>query len=367
MKKYNDLAAAILMAIAFVIIGAGSARAATYTVTNVNDSGAGSLREAIAAANGTAANDVIAFDDSVFSSPRTIVLGGGELRITANGGLTINGTGADRLTVSSFKFDQPEQRNRVFLIDEGANVVINGLSITNGGGRSSFQSLDGGGIYNNRATLTLNAVALRGNSAQRGGALFNNVGTVNIVNSTISGNSGSTGGGIATFGERVFGDTTTINITNSTISGNASNSGGGIYYGSGEVNLVNSTVSGNVSQTAGSGGGGVYNNNNTGFNARNSIIANNSLASGSTTFRTGPDFRGRLESQGYNLIENTDGATISGDTTGNIYGVDPQLAALADNGGTTQTQALMPGSPAVDAANPNNAANPPTDQRGASS
>lgn len=353
------------MAIAFVIIGAGSARAATCTVTNVNDSGAGSLREAVAAANGTAANDVIEFDDSVFSSPQTIVLTGGELRITANGGLTINGTGADRLTVSSFRFDQPGQRRRVFLIDEGANVVINGLSITNGGGRSSFQLLDGGGIYNNRATLTLNAVALSQNTANRGGALFNNLGTVNIVNSTISGNYASTGGGIATFGAQVFGDTTTINITNSTISGNASNTGGGIYYGSGVVNLVNSTVSGNVSQTGGSGGGGgVYNNDNNSFRARNSIIANNSLSSGSTNFRTGPDFSGRLKSQGYNLIENTDGATISGDTTGNIYGVDPQLAALADNGGTTQTQALMPGSPAVDAADPNNAANPLTDQRG---
>jgi Ca2+-binding RTX toxin-like protein len=71
---------------------------------------------------------------------------------------------------------------------------------------------------------------------------------------------------------------------------------------------------------------------------------------------------GPLTSQGHNLIEDTSGCTLVGSSIGNILGSDPALGALADNGGPTSTRALLPGSPAVDAADP--AAAPPFDQRG---
>jgi hypothetical protein len=91
------------------------------------------------------------------------------------------------------------------------------------------------------------------------------------------------------------------------------------------------------------------------------IVANSTFSS---------DCAGTINSAGYNLIENTAGCTISGDTTGNITGLDPKLGPLALNPpGTTETHALQPGSPAIDAGNPagctDASGNPvTTDQRG---
>ena len=92
-------------------------------------------------------------------------------------------------------------------------------------------------------------------------------------------------------------------------------------------------------------------------NIRNSIFANN------TAGGTAPDIFGTVNSQGYNLIRNTTGATINGTTTGNITGVDPRIdGVLRFNGGLTKTHALRQTSPAIDAADPANVL--PTDQRG---
>ena len=87
----------------------------------------------------------------------------------------------------------------------------------------------------------------------------------------------------------------------------------------------------------GTGGGGVYNYQGV-FDCQNTIIADNSS----------DDFSGVLTSEGYNLIQNTNGCTILGDETGDVYGVDPLLGPLQDNGGPTWTCALLPGSPAID-------------------
>ena len=142
-------------------------------------------------------------------------------------------------------------------------------------------------------------------------------------------------------------------MINSTLSLNTVNvgQGGGIYAASG-VNLTNATIAVNAAPM--SLGGGIFNAGST-VNAINTIIAKNTAALG------GADFRGSLISQGYNLIGSIDQTTISGTTTGNITGVDPNLGALNNNGGLTQTHALLPGSPAIDAANPANF--PAVDQR----
>jgi len=76
---------------------------------------------------------------------------------------------------------------------------------------------------------------------------------------------------------------------------------------------------------------------------RNTILAGNSSA------HAGPDCSGILASAGYNLVQVVNGCAIAGDTTANIVGMDPLLRPLADNGGPTWTQALAPGSAAVDA------------------
>ena len=179
---------------------------------------------------------------------------------------------------------------------------------------------------------------ISGNSAGAGGTgggIFSAGTTMTITNCTLSGNSNpdSEGGGISTY----TGSMTTI--TNSTISGNSTGYGGGGIDNYGTLAITNSTISGNSANQ--NGGGGIHNENVGTVYARNTIIAKN-------TSPVKPDFQGTLTSQGYNLIGNTSGTTITGDTTGNQLNVDPLLGPLQDNGGPTFTQALMFGSPATD-------------------
>jgi hypothetical protein len=132
-----------------------------------------------------------------------------------------------------------------------------------------------------------------------------------------------------------------------------SGKGAGIFNSNNSsVNISNSTISGNSATE----GAGVFNLAGT-VNAKNTIIAGN-------TAPNLPDLGGTLTSQGYNLIGNPSTAIISGDITGNILNVDAKLGPLQDNGGATQTIALLPGSPAINAGDPNFAPPPETDQRG---
>ena len=78
---------------------------------------------------------------------------------------------------------------------------------------------------------------------------------------------------------------------------------------------------------------------------KNTIVANNEAV-------TGPDCNGSLTSEGYNFIGDTAACNVKGDPTGNIIGMDPQLGPLQNNGGPTETQKLLDGSPAIDAGNP---------------
>ncbi len=88
-------------------------------------------------------------------------------------------------------------------------------------------------------------------------------------------------------------------------------------------------------------GGGVYNVD------TNTVISVNCIFFGNTD-AAGSDFYGTMTSQGFNLVHDTNGCTIVGNTTGNLLGVDPLLGPLQANGGPTMTHSLMPGSPAID-------------------
>jgi hypothetical protein len=163
----------------------------------------------------------------------------------------------------------------------------------------------------------------------------------------------------------------TLTLTNCTISSNKTGNGssnerspkgnggdgGGICNSSqyAALDLINCTIANNITGSKGDEanelsrdgyGGGVYNVNGI-VNIKNSIVANNQVVSGSK----GPDCYGTINSQGYNLIEKTNHCTITGVQTGNITGKDPRLQVLSSNGGPTQTHALLPGSPAIDAGN----------------
>ncbi|HEY0347214.1 MAG TPA: choice-of-anchor Q domain-containing protein, partial [Pyrinomonadaceae bacterium] len=196
-----------------------------------------------------------------------------------------------------------------------------------------------------------------GNSAS--GAGFNDGGgirsdgTLTLTNSTLSGNSVS-GSSSNNFGGGIY-NAGTSTITNSTLSGNSIsgggsvNFGGGIYRSSGTLTLTNSTLSGNsVSGGIGNDGGGIYNNSGATPKALNTIIAKN-------TAGNGPDVNGTFTSLGHNLIGISNGSTgftngQNGDRVGTTAApIDPLLAALGNYGGPTQTIALLPGSPAIDA------------------
>jgi hypothetical protein len=409
---------ALFAAFAFFIclFAVQSASAATFTVTTTADSGAGSLRMAIASANGTTSPDTINFMIPAGSAGCTsagvctITLTSGELAITsatAAGTLTItNSTGASNLLISG------NNTSRVFFVNGGANLTINGVTITKGNGTGTTNSGSGGGILNfgtltltnsivsgNMATngsggggifvngtLTLTNSIVSGNMATNdGGGIFNIQGTTTLTNSTVSGNAASFKGGGINNGS-------TLNLTGSTVSGNtASFNGGGIFNGSeGTTTLTNSTVSGN---TATNDGGGIFNDqsfvtitlnltsvtvtqnkstnascttcaggisNSDTANLKNTIVAGNTVANTSSS----PDFGGGVAAgSSFNLIGNGKGTfNISNGTNSNQVGVDPKLGALANNGGATQTHALLTGSPAIDKGTSSGSSN--TDQRG---
>jgi hypothetical protein len=205
----------------------------TFTVTNLNDRGAGSLRAEIAAANGHAGTDRIVFAPGLSG---TIGLTSGELLIADN--LTIAGPGASVLKVSG------EARSRVFEVAAGSTVTIGGLTVENG------SAALGGGILNG-GTLTVTASRLVGNTAVLGGAIDNNVGAALTVTgrSTLDRNSAAAAGGaIENFGS--------LTVTGSTLAGNSTNNGGAIE------NEGTATVSGGstlASDHANSSGGAIIN------------------------------------------------------------------------------------------------------------
>jgi len=389
---------------------AASAHANSITVTNTNDGGRGSLRQAIADAND---GDTINAR-GVFGS---IELSRGELPVNKN--LTINGPGADKLSVENTLL------SRVFEIASDKIVAISGLAINSGeavlgGGIYNAGMLEitgcsmsgneagglrerglGGGIYNaSGAEVAIIDSIICGNSADEGGGIYNagsmqiarttisdnfiggafsqqtslgggicNSGTLDIVNSTITANtasgslqSGGIGGGIFTGG--------TLAVANSTISGNLAGStgvfpgaGGGITNGSGNIVIQNSTINGNTAESpSGSGFGG------------NVFMAEGTLEIGNTILNAGSggnifsfDNQGTIISDGYNLSSDNGADYLS--AAGDQVNTDPRVGPLQDNGGPTVTHALLADSPAINAGNPNynpNNFQPPLiyDQRG---
>ncbi|WP_293150568.1 peroxidase family protein, partial [Okeania sp. SIO2C9] len=213
-------------------------------VTNTNDSGQGSLREAIANAD---SGDTIVFDPSI--AGETINLTSGELRIDKD--LHIDGYENNPVNINA------GGNSRVFQIDDGNNSIQSQVSIDGvviGGGNVTGNGDDGGGIFN-RENLTLSNSTITGNTANEdGGGIFNaQTGNITISNTTISNNETkeglASGGGIFNGGE--------INISHSEISNNfANDTGGGIYnWSPGNITITNSTITGN---TVNNDGGGIF-------------------------------------------------------------------------------------------------------------
>ncbi|MEA5602658.1 DUF4347 domain-containing protein [Nostoc sp. UHCC 0252] len=300
-------------------------------VTNTNDSGVGSLRQAIINANATAGADTITFA-GVFTDaiPDIITLTSGSLSITDD--VTILGTGASKLTING------NNTSGVFEISgTGTDVSIDSLQVTN-----ANDVVYGSILLNSNASLSLTNSTVSNNKGAVGGIL--NRGTLSLTNSTVSGNGGSSlGGGIfntgnlsltnstvsgnyatikysSAYGGGIF-NTGTLSLTNSTVSNNSLYAsglerggpnpyptyGGGIYN-SGSVSLTNSTVSNSVAQT----GGGIYNS--------GTFSLNNSTVSGNRAYSTG----GGIYNSGSLTVTTS---TITNNTASDFYIGD------ADGGG----------------------------------
>lgn len=352
----------------------------TVVVANLNDNGAGSLRQAVI---DVCPGGTITFAPAVTG---TIVLTSGQMVIAKN--LTITGPGASLLGVSG------NNAGRIFSIPTGT-VAISGLTFSGGNLPVPEDASNGGAILNQDGNLTVSHSVFTGNFARNhGGAIYNFAGPLTVISSRFSGNSASDGGAIAsTFGTLTVDSSSfsgnegfisgggaisqlegTSTFTNSVLNSNNSSDGGGaiaIYSGAstiknttvsnnstdigngggienrGTLSLINSTVTGNV--TTGISAGGIVNFGTLAF--RNTIIAGNLANQGE------PDIVGiigTMTSLGNNLIGKSNGFTngVNGDIVGTVAApVDPLLGPLANNGGPTLTHALLPDSLAINAGN----------------
>ncbi|TAN35432.1 HYR domain-containing protein [Patescibacteria group bacterium] len=264
-------------------------------------------------------------------------------------------------TSSSLILSNSALLNNVATVHGGAISSIGSVTISNSvitGNRAAGGS--GGGVLNNLGgTLTVSNSTFSANTADGGGgAVFANPGSlpapVTITNSTISENtSGGAGGGLFQNG-----GSSAFTVTNTTISGNrAAGHGGGIISAGSGTTLASVTVTGNTADSDGNNdgdGGGLQGT----ATVKNSIIAGNSDLSAGASAVVRPDCAGTISSQGYNLIGNGTGCSgavngANGDQVGTDEApIDPTLGPLQDNGGSTETHALLGGSPAIDAANP---------------
>jgi hypothetical protein len=300
--------------------GGGIANLGTLTLTDSTVSGNGAGSDGGGIANGGDIATLTATNSTV-SGNSTAGFGGGVFNFGKELALTNSTVSRNSATRSGGGLV-----NWFFTTLTLRNSTVSGNSA--GGGEG------GGGIYNAGGTLTLTSSTVSGNKADFGGGIYNKAWTT-VTNSTVSGNSAVNGGGLAESG--------TLTLTNSTVSGNnAASDGGGIYTFSATANVNNVTIAKNVADSRADGfgdGGGIFVYSGT-VSLANTIVGDNVDASASAKLRY-PDCRGTLDSAGYNLVENTTGCTIGGDTTGNITGRDPQLGALQDNGGPTFTHALL--------------------------
>jgi hypothetical protein len=227
--------------------------------------------------------------------------------------------------------------------------------------------------------LTIGNSTISQNVGVSYGGGIDNTGTLTVINSTLSSNAGNYGGGIRDYSLGL------LTLENSTVNANGSILGGGIYVDGGPAVLENCTIYGNSLINSYGDGGGLYlaggtvamNNctlsqNTAGSNGFGGDIADavggvhvqNTIVA--YTPGSGGNCTGSIVSNGYNLSSDN---SCPFNNTGDLNNTDPLLGPLQNNGGPTQTQALRPGSPAIDAGNP--APNDgqgndclPTDQRG---
>ncbi|MCD4833807.1 MAG: T9SS type A sorting domain-containing protein [Bacteroidales bacterium] len=276
-----------------------------------------------------------------------------EVGIDVEKSLTFRGQGAGK-TIVQADLTPGTASDRIFYMyfnsDNVKTIAFENMSLQNGksGG-------NGGCIYSRGCNLTIKNCEIANNQAYyRGGAIYSYYGNFIAENSTFSNNSitvtstsSDYGGGAIRM--LTYSESDSASISNCTFSdNNAGVTYGGALWSYHYLKIVNSTFANNTAYN----GGGIYRNNIT-IDMVNVLVANN-IATNS-----GNDIYGSLNAD-YCLIEDITGATING--ANNVTGLDPELSALADNGGSTETCAISATSLAKDAGTNTNT--PELDQRG---
>jgi predicted outer membrane repeat protein len=227
-------------------------------------------------------------------------------------------------------------------LDQNALVTLDHVRVT---------GFTDSGVWNANATLTVMASTIDANSNSRfGGGLYQaaqdaTATPTTFVNySTISGNSAVLGGGIYNLGY--------LNLMYSTIAGNTATGGkgGGIYMKNDYLETAHCTIAFNDA-TAGGLGGGVY----VDPSIQANVHINSSIIADNTASSAAPDYSGLLRDPYTQLYDADVLGSAAGVTTGKAFidiVKDPLLGALGDNGGPTQTCALLAKSPAIDASRP---------------
>jgi CSLREA domain-containing protein len=367
------------------------------------------LRAAIQEANGVPGTDVISLPIGTYMltipGANEDAAQTGDLDITDD--LTIVGSCEKQTIIDAVQ----GFGDRVFHVLKGAHVQISNISIEHGSALCCGFGSYGGGIYN-QGNLSLRNMSLRFNSAEFAGGGMYNAGSVHLFAVDVERNSSFVDGGIRNEGRlqfdrgfitqnRVSGGTgamsnyDTATLTDVTVSNNTSDEDTGGVWTLANLTLDRDTFSGNTSRTYGGAvtvlgtgtvtirnvtivgnsagtGGGVFNQGDTtlidvtvdqngapsGGNVWNegTVALYNTIVANSVS---GDNCGGAITSGGHNLDS---GSTCQLDQEGDLSNIDPLLGQLANNGGETQTQALLNGSPAIDAGS--STFFPPIDQRG---
>lgn len=329
-------------------------------------------------ATGAAGDAIIEIQEGVHTEPGIVISEGTVV--------TVRGRGAD-VTVVQAHGGPGEAPERVFLVEEGATLVLERMTIRHG--QPSREEECGGGIMN-VGSVTLRQCVVAGNQSNSGAGICTR-GTLEVINSSVSDNfadgvgpsgyaCGSGGGIKCERGTLILVNTTvsgntsedadihsdrargggvhvgcncTAAFTNTTVSGNTSVAYAGGVYIKGSLRLVNCTITDNH---ASGEGGGVYVRGLLDF--INTIIAHNSGEGGNCVIGGPGGYQGKGE-----IGMNANNLVVGG-TCDPALTDDPQLGPLTDNGGDTLTHAVLPGSPAIDAVSAVSCTLP-TDQRGA--
>lgn len=286
--------------------------------------------------------------DVTFSDNSAYYAGGGMYNTLSSPSLT-NVTFMSNTAVSYGGGMYNEENSNPLL----ANVTFEGNSADGGYGAGMYNhdsdpslsevvfadnlAYSGAGIYNSGSNPALSNIVFIGNSATYGSGMYNLYSGPTLIGITLSGNSASFDGG------GMYNEYSSPTLTNVTFSGNSANFGGGMYNTSSSPVLTHTTFSGNLANEGNAGGAGMYN-----YGGNTTIL--NSIFWGNS-----PDQISGPATVTYSDVKG--GWTGDGNINDNPY-----LGALAENGGFSQTHALITNSPAIDNGNPETCPN--VDQRG---